>query len=90
MGSENAHGCTLNAENGSHLILLEQCHKDGDEFLNHIVQVTGDENWVSFETVETKKQSKQLMHTNSPNMLKKIKQMLSACQKADENCFLGQ
>jgi hypothetical protein len=32
---------------------LERYHKDGDEFLNHIVQVTGDETWVSFVNVET-------------------------------------
>jgi hypothetical protein len=30
------------------------------------------------------------MHTHSPNKPKKFKQMLSACQKADGNCFLGQ
>jgi hypothetical protein len=33
---------------------LEQYHKDGDEFLNHIIQVTDDETWVSFVNVETK------------------------------------
>jgi hypothetical protein len=32
--------------------LLEQYHKDSDEFLSHIV--TGDETWVLFVTVETK------------------------------------
>jgi hypothetical protein len=46
---------------------LERYHKDGDEFLNHIVGVTGDETWVSFMNVETKEQSKQWMHTHSPN-----------------------
>jgi hypothetical protein len=40
--------------------------------------------------VETKEQSKQWMHTQSPNQPKKIKQMLSACQKADGSYFLGQ
>jgi hypothetical protein len=40
--------------------------------------------------VETKEQSKQWMHTHSPNKPKNFKQMLSACQKADGNCFLGQ
>jgi hypothetical protein len=44
---------------------LEQYHKDGDKFLNHIVQVTGDETWVSFVNVKTKEQSKQWMHTHS-------------------------
>jgi hypothetical protein len=37
----------------------ERYHKDGDEFLNHIVRVTGDEIWVSFVNVEIKEQSKQ-------------------------------
>jgi hypothetical protein len=41
-------------------------------------------------TVGTKEQSKQWMHTHSPNKLKKFKQTLFACQKADGNCFLGQ
>jgi hypothetical protein len=40
--------------------------------------------------VEIKEQPKQWMHTHSPNKLKKFKQTLSACQKADGNCFLGQ
>jgi hypothetical protein len=41
------------------LTFLEQYHKGGDEFLNHIVQVTDDETWVSFVNVQTKEQSKQ-------------------------------
>jgi hypothetical protein len=45
------------------LIFLERYHKDGDEFLKHIVWVTGDETWVSFVNVETKEQSKQWLHT---------------------------
>jgi hypothetical protein len=67
----------------------EQYHKNGDEFLNHIIQITGDETCVSFVNAGTKEQSKK-MHTHSPNMLKKFKLPLSACQKADGNCFLGQ
>jgi hypothetical protein len=51
--------------------------------------VTGDTTWVSFVNVETKEQSKQWMHTYSPNKLKKFKQTF-ACQKADDNCFLRQ
>jgi hypothetical protein len=31
----------------SALTFLERYHKDGDEFLNHILRVTGDETWVS-------------------------------------------
>jgi hypothetical protein len=42
-------------------------------FLNHIVRATGDATWVSFVNVETKEQSKQCMHTQSPNKLKKFK-----------------
>jgi hypothetical protein len=57
---------------------LEQYHNDNDEFLNHIVQVTGDETWVSFVNVESKEQSKQWMHTHSPNKPKKFKQILFA------------
>jgi hypothetical protein len=37
----------------SALILLKQYHTDGDEFLNHIVRVTGDEAWVLFMNAET-------------------------------------
>jgi hypothetical protein len=44
MGSENAHGCVFD--------ILEHCHKDGDEFLNHIVR--DDDTWVSSMNVETK------------------------------------
>jgi hypothetical protein len=36
------------------LTFLERYHKDGDEFLNDIVRVTGGENWVSYLNVETK------------------------------------
>jgi hypothetical protein len=54
MGSEEAHGYAQNAENGFNFDFLELYHKDGDEFLNCIVQVTGDKTWVSFVNVETK------------------------------------
>jgi hypothetical protein len=53
MGSENAHGCAQSAENCFGLDFLERNHKNGNEFLNHIV--TGDENSVSFVNVKTKK-----------------------------------
>jgi hypothetical protein len=46
MGSENAHRCAQNAENGFGFDFLERHHKDGDEFLNHILRVTGDEQLV--------------------------------------------
>jgi hypothetical protein len=89
MCSKNAHRCTQNTKNGFGFDFLERYQKDGHEFLNHIVQVTADETWVSFVNVETKEQSKQWMHTHSPDKLKKFKQM-SACQKVDGNCLLGQ
>jgi hypothetical protein len=75
MGSENAHGWAQNAENGFGFDFLERHHRDGDEFLNHIA--TGDETWVTFVNVETKKQSKQWMYAHSPNKPKTN----VACQK---------
>jgi hypothetical protein len=45
------------------LIFLEWYHTYGNEFLSHVVWVTGDETWVSFVNVETKEQTKQWMHT---------------------------
>jgi hypothetical protein len=56
----------------SALTVLDRYQKDGYEFLNHIV--TSDETWVSFANIETKEQSKQWMHTHSPNKSKKFKQ----------------
>jgi hypothetical protein len=47
MGSENSHGCAQNAENGCGFDFLEWYHKDGDEFLSHILRVRGDKTWVS-------------------------------------------
>jgi hypothetical protein len=58
----------------SNLTFLEQYCKDGDEFLSHIIQVLSDETWFSFVNVDTKEQSKQWMHTHSPNKLQKLKQ----------------
>jgi hypothetical protein len=60
------------------LTILERYHKGGNEFLNHIVRVIGDETWVYFVNVETKEQPKQWMHAHLPNKLKKFKRMLSA------------
>jgi hypothetical protein len=84
MGSENAHGCAQNAENGFNFYFLQRYHKDGHEFLNNIVLVIGDVTWISFVYVEIKEQSKQWMHTP-----KKFKQTLSAYQKADGICSVG-
>jgi RNA:NAD 2'-phosphotransferase (TPT1/KptA family) len=60
------------------LTFFERYHKNGNEFLNHIVSVRGDEISVSFVNSETKEKSKQWMHAHSPNKLKKFKQILSA------------
>jgi hypothetical protein len=62
----------------SALTFLECYHKDGDECLNHIIQLTGDETYVLFVNVETKEQSKHWIYTHSPNKPKNFKQMLSA------------
>jgi hypothetical protein len=76
MGSENVHRCAQNVESG-----FSFDYKDSDEFFNHIMQVTGDYTWVSFVDVETKEQSKQRMHTHSPNKPK----CLNTRQKAYGN-----
>jgi hypothetical protein len=52
----------------SALTSLERYHKDGGEFLSHIVRATRDETWVLFVSVEIKEQSKP----------KKFKQTFSA------------
>jgi hypothetical protein len=54
------------------LTFLERYHEDGNEFLNHIIRLTGDETWVSFMNVETKEQSKQWMHIHSQNKPNKV------------------
>jgi hypothetical protein len=74
----------------SALTSLDRYHEDGYEFFSHILRVTGDETRVSFVNVETKEQSKQWMHTHSPDTPRKFKQTLSLYQKADGNCLLGQ
>jgi len=60
---------------GSVLTFLQCYWEEGDEFLDRIV--TGDETWVQFVNAETKEQSKQWMHTQSPDKPKKFKQTLS-------------
>lgn len=60
---------------GSALTFLQRYHDEGNDFLDKIV--TGDETWVRFVNVETKEQSKQWMHTHSPNKPKKFKQSYS-------------
>lgn len=57
---------------GSALTFLTRYDAEGEDFLKSIV--TGDETWVQYDTPETKRQSQQWMHTNSPNRPKKFKQ----------------
>jgi hypothetical protein len=38
----------------SALNFFERYHKHGDEFLNHVVQITGNETWVPFMDVKIK------------------------------------
>jgi hypothetical protein len=64
----------------SALTCLGRYHINGDEFINHIIRVTGDKTWILFVNVETKEQLKQWMHTHSPSTPKKFKQT-TACQK---------
>lgn len=54
------------------LSFLERYDRGGDEFLNHIV--TGDETWVAYYTPETKRQSSEWHHSNSPTRPRKFKQ----------------
>ncbi|GFV00446.1 histone-lysine N-methyltransferase SETMAR [Trichonephila clavipes] len=50
------------------LDFLDRYHKEGDQFLESIV--TGDETWVSHITPESKRQSMEWRHTNSPVRVK--------------------
>jgi hypothetical protein len=54
------------------LTFLELYHKDGDEFLNHIVRVTDDLTWASFVNIENTEQSEQWhIHQTSRKSLNK-------------------
>jgi hypothetical protein len=57
------------------LTFLERYHKDGYEFLDHIV--TGVETWIAHIAPESMQQSLQWRHIGSPKP-KKFKQTLSA------------
>jgi hypothetical protein len=78
MGSENAHGSTQNAENGFGFDFLRVIPQRCDEFLNHIIRVTGDETRVSFVNVETKEQSKKVDAHTFTKHAENFKQTLSA------------
>lgn len=68
---------------------LEWYHKNGKEFLNRIIWLTGAETCVSFVNAETKEESMRWIHTHSPTELKEFEQT-SACQKPDGSSFLRQ
>jgi hypothetical protein len=76
MGSENAHRCAQSTGNGFGFDFFRVIPQRWKLIFCHIIQVSGDETCVSFMNVETKEQSKQWMHTHSPNKLKKFKQTL--------------
>jgi hypothetical protein len=59
----------------SALRFLQRYHDEGDVFLDKIV--TGNETWVKFVNVETKEESRQWLHTHSPNKPRKFKQSLA-------------
>jgi hypothetical protein len=59
----------------SALTFLTRYHNEGEDFLKIIV--TGDETRVLYDNPETKEQSKQWMHTDSPSKPRKFKQTLS-------------
>jgi hypothetical protein len=69
MGSENAHGYAQNTEICFSFDFSERYPEDGNGFFSQIA--TDDKTWVLFLRVETKEQSKQWMHTHSPNKPKK-------------------
>jgi hypothetical protein len=74
IGSENAHGCAQNVENGFDYDFLERYHKDGDEILIHIVRITDDETWfsfVNFETTESESSGCTQIHQTSRKNLNK-------------------
>jgi len=52
-------------------LILERYERDGDGFLSHIV--TGDETWIAYSNVETKRQSMQWCHSDSPKPKKFMK-----------------
>lgn len=60
---------------GAALDLLTQYDRYGDQFLDRIV--TGDETWVSYKTPETKRQSMEWHHSNSPSKPTKEKPNLN-------------
>jgi hypothetical protein len=84
MGCENCHRCSQTRKKMLRLWHFKGYHKDCDKFLNHILQVTDDETWVSFVNVEIKDLWKRWMHIHKPKRF----QQTSAYQKADNNCFM--
>ncbi|KAG8190149.1 hypothetical protein JTE90_026716 [Oedothorax gibbosus] len=57
------------------MTFLERYHNVGDDFLSQVV--TGDETWVAYVTPESKQQSMEWRHSDSPKQVK-FKQTISA------------
>jgi hypothetical protein len=68
LSQKNLHQmCSKNAQRmqnnmGAALSFLECCHREGDEFLDHII--AGDESWISHNAPESKWQSQEWHHAN--------------------------
>jgi transposase len=75
MVAKNADKLSQNKAHGRSMNFLVRYHKEGDEFLNHIV--TGGETWIFHVTPVNKEQSIQWRHSASPKE-NKFKQTLSA------------
>jgi hypothetical protein len=88
MGSENAHGCAEEQRIVSVLPFLERYHKDGNGYFSHIIRVRDDETGILFVNVETKKESKQWMHTQSQNKPKTFNYTFSAPQETGGSYIL--
>ena len=64
LGAQNVNGRSQNEMDGSVLKFLTRYAQEGDEFLDSIA--TGDEIWIFHHTPESKQQSLQWRHTQSP------------------------
>jgi histone-lysine N-methyltransferase SETMAR len=71
------------------LTFLEHYHQEGDNFLDQILVVTGDETWVSHNIPESKRQSLEWHHSHSPSKPIKFKQTLSTWKSPINSFFLG-
>jgi hypothetical protein len=62
---------------GVALTFLGHYHKEGDNFMDWIFVVAGDETWISNIISESKHQSQEWHHSHLPSKLIKLKQILS-------------